>query len=80
LAQHVCCSGRTLFLNHQNESKLKQLNLSVTLLLVAWMMLVALVFALVTLPSEGRFYPILPSGFWRLRELILPFFYSPSIY
>jgi hypothetical protein len=55
-------------------------NVLVTLMLVAWMLLVTVVFALVTIPPEGRLYTVLPLSIWRLRELIHPLFYSPSIF
>lgn len=59
---------------------MKSLKLPLTMLLVAWMAVVIVVFALVTLSPEGRMYSILPSVMCRLRDLIYPLFYSPSIY
>lgn len=43
------------------------------------MMLVLLVFVLVTVPAESGLTEILPEIFWQLRNLVYPFFYSPSI-
>jgi hypothetical protein len=59
---------------------MKSLKLPLTILLVAWMGGVIVVFALVTLSPEGRLYSILPSAMRSLRDLIYPLFYSPSIY
>ena len=49
-----------------------------TLLILIWMTLVIVVFVLVTIPAESSLNAILPDFYWQLRELIYPFFYSPS--
>ena len=49
-------------------------------LILIWFSLVISVFVIVTIPEEGRFASLLPEVFWKLREVIYPLFYSPSLY
>jgi len=51
-----------------------------TLLILAWFGLLLTVFILVTVPETLRSSIVLPELFWRLRDLIYPLFYSPSLF
>jgi hypothetical protein len=53
--------------------------LSVFLILV-WFSLLISVFVIVTIPAERRFTGQLPEIFWKVREVIYPLFFSPSLY
>lgn len=50
------------------------------LLILVWFSLLISVFVIVTMPAEGRFTRLLPEVFWKLREVIYPLFFSPSLY
>lgn len=50
------------------------------LLFLAWIGLVVMVFILVMIPAESGLAQALPTGFWRLRDMIYPLFYSRSVY
>lgn len=58
---------------------MRRLNRPLSMIFVMWMMLVALVFAVVTIPPESQLSQWLPRGFWYMRELIYPLFYSPAV-
>jgi hypothetical protein len=49
-------------------------------LILVWFSLLISVFVIVTIPAEGRFTRLLPEVFWKLREVIYPIFFSPSLY
>lgn len=49
-------------------------------LMLVWFSLLISVFVIVTIPAEGRFTRLLPEVFWKLREVIYPLFFSPSLY
>lgn len=49
-------------------------------LLIAWMIAALALYILVTVPAEGRLLSLLPSLFWQMRDMVYPFFYSPSLY
>ena len=51
-----------------------------TLLILVWFFLLIVVFVFVTIPAEGRLTSLLPEVFWRVREVIYPLFFSPSLY
>jgi hypothetical protein len=51
-----------------------------TLLILVWFFLLIVVFVIVTIPAEGRLASLLPEAFWKVREVIYPLFYSPSLY
>jgi hypothetical protein len=51
-----------------------------TLFILAWLVLLSTVFILVTVPEALRSSTVLPELFWRLRDLIYPLFYSPSLF
>ena len=51
-----------------------------TLLILAWLASLLTVFILVTVPEALRTSTVLPELFWRLRDLIYPLFYSPSLF
>lgn len=51
-----------------------------TLLIFMWFFLLIVVFVVVTVPTEGRLTSLLPGFFWKVREVIYPFFFSPSLY
>lgn len=50
------------------------------ILFLAWIGLVVLIFVLVMVPAESGLAQVLPTGFWQLRGMIYPLFYSPSVY
>lgn len=49
-------------------------------LMLVWYILLLTIFVIVTVPAEGRITNLLPDVFWKIRELIYPIFYSPSLY
>jgi len=49
-------------------------------LMLLWFTLLISVFVIVTVPAEGRVTRVLPEVFWKLREVIYPLFFSPSLY
>ena len=49
-------------------------------LTIVWFSLLISVFVIVTIPAEGRFAALLPEVFWKLRDMIYPLFFSPSLY
>ena len=49
-------------------------------LILVWFSLVISVFVIVTIPEDVRFARLLPEVFWKLREVIYPLFFSPSLY
>jgi len=49
-------------------------------LLIAWILSSFALYILVTVPPESRIASFLPSFFWHLREIIYPYFFSPSLY
>jgi hypothetical protein len=51
-----------------------------TLLILMWFFLLILVFVIVTIPAEGRLTSLLPEAFWKVREVIYPLFFSPSLF
>lgn len=51
-----------------------------TFLILVWFFLLVAVFVIVTVPAEGRLVTLLPEIFWKVREVIYPFFFSPSVY
>lgn len=50
------------------------------LLFLGWTGLVIIVFILVMIPPESALAQSLPAGFWQLREMIYPLFFSQSVY
>jgi hypothetical protein len=51
-----------------------------TLLILVWFILLIVVFVIVTIPEQGRLASLLPEAFWKVREVIYPLFFSPSLY
>jgi hypothetical protein len=49
-------------------------------LILVWFSLLISVFVIVTIPAERRFTALLPEGFWKVREVIYPLFFSSSLY
>ena len=49
-------------------------------LILVWFFLLIAVFVIVTIPAVGRVTSLLPEVFWRVREVIYPLFFSPSLY
>lgn len=50
------------------------------LLFLSWIGLIVIVFIFVMIPAESALAQALPEGFWRLRDMIYPLFYSQSVY
>ena len=44
-----------------------------------WFSVLIFVFVVVTVPAEGRLAGLLPVVFWKVRDVIYPLFFSPSI-
>jgi hypothetical protein len=51
-----------------------------TFFILLWFFFLITVFVIVTIPAEGRLNSLLPEVFWRVREVIYPLFFSPSLY
>ncbi len=51
-----------------------------TFLILVWFFLLIAVFVIVTIPAVGRVTSLLPEVFWRVRDVIYPLFFSPSLY
>jgi len=49
-------------------------------LMLLWFTLLICTFVIVTIPAEARLTRLLPEVFWKLREVIYPLFFSPSLY
>ena len=49
-------------------------------LILLWFFLLTSMFVIVTIPAEGRLAMLLPDVFWKVREVIYPLFFSPSLY
>lgn len=49
-------------------------------LILAWHIILIMIFVIVMVPAEGGIINPLPDIFWKIRELIYPIFYSPSLY
>lgn len=60
--------------------KIKPPGAAATLLILVWFFLLIVVFVIVTIPALGSTTGLLPEVFWRIRELIYPLFFSPSLY
>jgi hypothetical protein len=58
----------------------KPLGATATLLILVWFFILIAIFVIVTIPAEGRLSSLLPEVFWRVREVIYPLFFSPSLY
>jgi hypothetical protein len=50
-----------------------------TFFLLIWFLLIVLVFVILTVPADGRMASTMPTLFWTLRDMIYPWFYSPSV-
>ncbi len=59
---------------------MKSLGAASTFLILVWFFLLIAVFVIVTIPAVGRVTSLLPEVFWRVREVIYPLFFSPSLY
>ncbi len=51
-----------------------------TFLILVWFFLLIAVFVIVTVPAEGRLNSLLPDVFCKVREVIYPLFFSPSLF
>ena len=51
-----------------------------TFFILLWFFFLITVFVIVTIPARGRLTSLLPEVFWRVREVIYPLFFSPSLY
>jgi hypothetical protein len=59
---------------------IRQPSITATLLILVWFFFLISVFIIITIPAEGRLSSTLPEAFWKIRELIYPLFFSPSLY
>jgi hypothetical protein len=59
---------------------IRQPSITATLLILVWFFFLIFVFIIITIPAEGHLPSILPEAFWKIRELIYPLFFSPSLY
>jgi hypothetical protein len=48
--------------------------------ILVWFVFLIAVFVMVTIPVDGRLVNLLPDIFWKVREVIYPLFFSPSLY
>lgn len=51
-----------------------------TFFILVWFLILVAIFVIVTVPAEGRLATVLPDAFWKLRDVIYPLFFSPSVF